>query len=50
MQNKAGAEELDEEEMANLIIDSLMAIEIQSWDRRNIGVEINLVRLARRAL
>ncbi|KAJ5175567.1 Fum1p-like protein [Penicillium canariense] len=45
--HKAGAEDMDEEEMANIVIDSLMAIEIRSWARRNMGLEISLVEIGK---
>ncbi|KAL5046523.1 hypothetical protein BDW71DRAFT_214582, partial [Aspergillus fruticulosus] len=41
------AENMDEEEIANIAIDSLMAIEIRGWARRNLGLEITLVQIAK---
>ncbi|KAL6237837.1 hypothetical protein BDW75DRAFT_237890 [Aspergillus navahoensis] len=41
------AENMDEDEIANITIDSLMAIEIRGWARRNLGLEITLVQIAK---
>ncbi|KAL4735276.1 hypothetical protein BDV11DRAFT_173962 [Aspergillus similis] len=41
------AENMDEDEIANIAIDSLMAIEIRGWARRNLGLEITLVQIAK---
>ncbi|KAL4931451.1 uncharacterized protein BDV17DRAFT_288988 [Aspergillus undulatus] len=41
------AEEMDEEEVGNIAIDSLMAIEIRGWARRNLGLDITLVQIAK---
>ncbi|KAL5342666.1 hypothetical protein BJX70DRAFT_394501 [Aspergillus crustosus] len=46
-QRMAQAQDMDEEEIANIAIDSLMAIEIRGWARRNLGLEITLVQIAK---
>ncbi|PYI00201.1 hypothetical protein BO71DRAFT_455104 [Aspergillus ellipticus CBS 707.79] len=39
-------EDLSKEELANIVIDSLMSIEVRSWFRRNAGIDISLVEIA----
>ncbi|KAL4863599.1 hypothetical protein BDV12DRAFT_206352 [Aspergillus spectabilis] len=46
-QRMAQAQDMDEEEIALIAIDSLMAIEIRGWARRNLGLEITLVQIAK---
>ncbi|KAL3478889.1 hypothetical protein BJX99DRAFT_268945 [Aspergillus californicus] len=46
-QRMAQAQDMDDEEIANIAIDSLMAIEIRGWARRNLGLEITLVQIAK---
>ncbi|KAL3456975.1 hypothetical protein BJX64DRAFT_296261 [Aspergillus heterothallicus] len=46
-QRMAQAQDMDEDEIANIAIDSLMAIEIRGWARRNLGLEITLVQIAK---
>ncbi|KAJ6035599.1 uncharacterized protein N7446_010360 [Penicillium canescens] len=46
-QHKAAKEDMDEEEMRAIVIDSLMAIEIRGWARRNMGLEISLVEIGK---
>ncbi|OJJ78433.1 uncharacterized protein ASPGLDRAFT_62541 [Aspergillus glaucus CBS 516.65] len=42
----AYAEDLSKEELANIVIDSLMGIEIRSWFRRNAAIDISLVEIS----
>ncbi|KAL2864803.1 type I polyketide synthase [Aspergillus lucknowensis] len=41
------AADMDEEQLANMAIDSLMAVEIKSAIKRNVGVDVTLVEIAR---
>ncbi|KAK2807975.1 hypothetical protein FQN49_008756 [Arthroderma sp. PD_2] len=50
MQNMAQTRDMDEDEIANLAIDSLMAIEIRGWIRRNLGLEVSLVEIGKAAV
>lgn len=44
-QHTANSQDLNDEEMANIAIDSLMSIELRGWARRNLGLEISLVEI-----
>jgi acyl carrier protein len=46
-QRMVQAQDMDEDEIAAIAIDSLMAIEIRGWARRNLGLEITLVQIAK---
>ncbi|KAF3484394.1 Fum1p [Arthroderma uncinatum] len=47
MQNMAHAQDLDDEQMSNFPVDSLMAIEIKGWVRRNLRLEISLMEISK---
>ncbi|KAM5436381.1 Mycolipanoate synthase [Microsporum ferrugineum] len=38
---------MDDDELANVAIDSLTAIEIRNWVRRNMGLEVSLVEIGK---
>ncbi|KAJ0418662.1 hypothetical protein BJY00DRAFT_314811 [Aspergillus carlsbadensis] len=46
-QRMAQAQDMDDDEIAAIAIDSLMAIEIRGWARRNLALEITLVQIAK---
>ncbi|EZF22032.1 hypothetical protein H112_05022 [Trichophyton rubrum D6] len=46
-QNMAHTQDMDEDELAGVNIDSLMAIEMRNWIRRNMGLEISLVEIGK---
>jgi acyl carrier protein len=41
------AEDLDDEQTSRLTIDSLMAIEMRGWARRNLGLELSLAAITK---
>lgn len=41
----AGADQMDDEQIASVAIDSLMSIEIRSWFRRNLDAEVTLIEI-----
>ncbi|KAE8333423.1 putative polyketide synthase [Aspergillus sergii] len=43
----AGAHDMDDEAKMNLVIDSLMAIEVRNWIRRNLQVEVGLPEISK---
>jgi hypothetical protein len=38
---------MDDEQVANMAIDSLLSIEIRSWTRRNLGIEVSLIEISK---
>lgn len=46
-QHMANAEEMNDEQIAQVAIDSLMSIEIRGWIRRNLGLEISLAEISK---
>ncbi|KAL5339755.1 putative polyketide synthase [Aspergillus crustosus] len=46
-ENLLAAADMDEEQLANIAIDSLMAIEIKSATRRALGIDVTLVEIGR---
>ncbi|KAM5491840.1 Mycolipanoate synthase [Microsporum canis] len=47
MQNMAHTQGMDDDELAKVAIDSLTAIEIRNWVRRNMGLEVSLVEIGK---
>ncbi|KAJ5918606.1 Fum1p [Penicillium verhagenii] len=46
-QHMATAKDMDDEQIANIVVDSLMSIEIRGWIRRNLGLEISLAEISK---
>ncbi|KAJ5537168.1 Fum1p [Penicillium frequentans] len=46
-QHMANAEDMNDEQIAQVAIDSLMSIEIRGWIRRNLGLEISLAEISK---
>lgn len=46
-QHMSHSEELDDEQTSRLNIDSLMAIEMRGWARRNLGLELSLAAITK---
>lgn len=46
-QHMANAKDMNDEQIAQVAIDSLMSIEIRGWIRRNLGLEISLAEISK---
>ncbi|KAJ5953343.1 Fum1p [Penicillium verhagenii] len=46
-QHMATAKDMDDEQIANIAVDSLMSIEIRGWIRRNLELEISLAEISK---
>ncbi|OQD86541.1 hypothetical protein PENANT_c007G06237 [Penicillium antarcticum] len=43
----AQGQDMDDDQVANMVIDSLMSIEIRSWVRRNLRIEVSLIEISK---